>query len=511
MRDAARGGAAADASRDARARSKDAGAALDARANGAEVDAGAEAAVEIEERPEWAAQRPSFCRRAGDNPVRQKFCSGPPPKLSSLRQLQDLIGVNPRPPPSHEAAAELAKEDIYSIVTVAVFLAHSTALSGHMVSPINPRAILLTDDTAMTFQRGVQLVEIASRSPSTGELGFYLVSFTQRCNERPEGCTPGDLYTPRIESDWTSFTIADDEDLKNTASDCRQCHQRGLERPTLLMRELQSPWTHFFEIDNDLPEGSELPGVRGRDLVRDYLRAKGDEPYGEVPVGVIRKTIGLVLQNFVPPGDQPLLFDAPAIEDERWPYSDGGYPTEPNRSSTWDEAYEAFQRGEQLALPHFEPRPTDPRKQAALTEAYARYRAGELPAEELPDLGDIFPDDPLVRAEIGLQTKPGSTPAQVLIQACGSCHNDVLDQNISRARFNIDLARMSREELELAIARIELPAGAEGVMPPKEARKIAPEARQPLIEFLRQQTRSAADDALLKRAAMLGMAGGAGR
>jgi hypothetical protein len=48
-------------------------------------------------------------------------------------------------------------------------------------------------------------------------------------------------------------------------------------------------------------------------------------------------------------------------------------------------------------------------------------------------------------------------------------------------------------------------------MPPKEARKIAPEARRPLIEFLRAGTRSAADDALLKRAAMLGMAGGEGR
>ena len=37
------------------------------------------------------------------------------------------------------------------------------------------------------------------------------------------------------------------------------------------------------------------------------------------------------------------------------------------------------------------------------------------------------------------------------------------------------------------------------------------EARRPLIEFLRSSSRSAEDDALLKRAAMLGMAGGAGR
>jgi cytochrome c553 len=188
-----------------------------------------------------------------------------------------------------------------------------------------------------------------------------------------------------------------------------------------------------------------------------------------------------------------------------------GYPAVPNRSATWDAAYEAFQRGEQLAMPHFESRPTDPKKQAALTEAYTRYRAGELEADALPDLADIFPDDPELRAEIGLQTKPGSTPAQVLIQACGSCHNDVLDQTISRARFSIDLARMSRAELDFAIARIELGAGTEGVMPPKEARQIAPEAVRPLVAYLRANVRTEEEDALLKRAAELGMAGGAGR
>jgi hypothetical protein len=39
-------------------------------------------------------------------------------------------------------------------------------------------------------------------------------------------------------------------------------------------------------------------------------------------------------------------------------------------------------------------------------EAYRRYRQGELSDDELPDLSDIFPDDPKVRARIGLQTVP---------------------------------------------------------------------------------------------------------
>ena len=42
------------------------------------------------------------------------------------------------------------------------------------------------------------------------------------------------------------------------------------------------------------------------------------------------------------------------------------------------------------------------------------------------------------------------TPPQLLIQACGSCHNDVLDQSISRARFNVAIGRLEREEVEQA-------------------------------------------------------------
>ena len=264
-----------------------------------------------------------------------------------------------------------------TLVDVAVFMGHSTALSGHLVSPINPRAIILGNSTVMTFQRGVQQVELATFARDRSALNFFLLTFKQACNERPEGCRPGDLYTPRIESDWTSVEIRDDEELKNTPLDCRQCHQRARETPMLLMRELQSPWTHFFETDPIDGPALRLPGVRGSDLVEDYLRAKGDETYGGIDNAILRQTVGAILQNLVP-RNQPLEFHAPKIEDERWPFraEDGTYPATPSPSPTWEAGYEAFKRGEQLALPYFEPRPTDPQKQARLTEAYQQYRAG---------------------------------------------------------------------------------------------------------------------------------------
>jgi hypothetical protein len=211
----------------------------------------------------------------------------------------------------------------------------------------------------------------------------------------------------------------------------------------------------------------------------------------------------LVLEGLA--GSQPLVFDAPAILDERWPKGPDGYAAEPLASPTWERAYEAFKRGEQLALPYLETRATDPDKQAALTLAYAQYRAGASGADDLPDLGDIFPDDPATRARIGLDSEPDASPADALIQACGSCHNDVLDQSISRARFNIDVSRLDRAALDLAIDRIQLPRDAPGAMPPPEVRQLAPSSRARLIEYLREDG-PLSRDAVLERAAKLGMA-----
>jgi mono/diheme cytochrome c family protein len=181
-------------------------------------------------------------------------------------------------------------------------------------------------------------------------------------------------------------------------------------------------------------------------------------------------------------------------------------PGGPRRSPTWDTLYQGFKRGEHLALPYFATRATDPIKQAALSDAYQRYRAQQLDPRALPDLADIYPDDPQTRAEIGLQTEPLATPAETLIQACGSCHNDVLDQTVSRARFNIDLARLTPAERELAIVRLEANSESSEVMPPHETRQLAAGARDALVAYLRSDTRPVADDALLAHAAKLGMA-----
>jgi hypothetical protein len=435
---------------------------------------------------------PGFCARpvAGQDQVRDLFCASKRPEIRSLQELQVALSLVP--------ATSTAASTNYPLL-----LGHSTALFGHFVSPLNPRAIVLGSDVAIAFQRGNQHVELISGTRDPSHAHFYLLSFEQACTSQPGGCVPGDLYTPRVESDWTSYTIHDDEQLKNTPADCRQCHQRGAGPPQLLMREIGRPWTHFF--DSPRADAAPQPGVRGSDLLQDYLLAKGDEHYAGIDGSTYQPTFAFILEQQVGIA-QPLVFDSPTIERERYPrQSDGSFPATPSPSPTWTHAYEAFKRGEQLALPYVEPRVTDPTKSAQLTAAYQRFRKGELAAEALPDMADIFSDDRHTRALIGLQTEPDATPAEALIQACGGCHNDLLDQTLSRARFSIDLSRMSRAELDLAITRIELPRTAVGAMPPSQFRQLDPEVRTRLLEFLRNGVSGGVVDPALQRAAQLGM------
>jgi hypothetical protein len=449
---------------------------------------------------------PGFCKTPGADAVRDVFCGPVAPDIRSLQDLQRHLGLvfDERELGPADQPPMVSSSDSYLELSL-VLLNTSTALSGRLVSTLNPRAILLGPNATLAFSRGIQQVELISRERDDGAINLYLLSFEQACNAARNGCSPGDLYTPRIESNWTNLRIEDDEQLKNSPSDCRQCHQRGRDKGIFLMRELDGPWTHFFTPDQDEPEGRS-PEASGVDVVRAYFRAKGDEPYANVPWRAIRATVGLTLQMVVD-RPQPLVFDGDEIMNERWPWTmEQGYAAEPLPSATWYRHYAAFKRGEHLALPHFDPFPSDPAKLARLTEAYQRFRNGELSAEELPDLGDVYPDDAQTLAEIGFQSEPGASPAATLVQACGACHNDVLDQSISRARFNIALQRQSRAALDLAIERLQLPKGAPGRMPPAEARQLDPNALEPLLQYLRQDMRPAEDDALLESAARLGMA-----
>jgi hypothetical protein len=462
----------------------------------AEADASADAEAAVR-----TLDPAGFCTRDDADEVRDVFCAERAP-ITSLSELQRALNVYPHAPnPRAPYVGDPMLDNPHAAVSSVLVMSHSTSLSGQLVSPINPRVLILSENTIMAFSRGVQRVELISLSRTTNQLNFYMLSFEQACNASEAGCTPGDLYTPQIETDWTGLSVRDAEELKNTPLDCRQCHQRNSSEPSLLMRELEGPWTHFF-LPADLEQAPQ--GVSGSDLMRDYLAAKGDELYAGYELSTISSVLPFVFQRRVG-GIQPLNFDSLKILNERFPMEDGGYVQEAQPSPTWEEGYEAFKRGDQLPLPYLDQRATDPDKQQQLTDAYRRYRDGELDAAELPDLADIYPDDDALRARMGLQTEAEASAEDALIQACGSCHNDVLDQSLSRARFNIDVSRIDSGERELAIDRIMRPHDAPGVMPPPEARQLHPAALEKLVEYLREERE---EDPRLVHAASMGMTGG---
>lgn len=448
-----------------------------------------------------AGQLPGLCDHDRGDKIRDLFCTDPPPDVRGLSDLQTLLGTKP-----DDLGNRMA--DAYGASAFVTLLSHSTALSGQRVSALNPRMIVINEGVIMAFQRGVQKAEVIVEARNPGFFNFYLFQFEQACNDKPEGCSPGELFSPNVEQDWQRVAIQDDEDIKNTPNDCLQCHQRGQFRQ-LLMRELNNPWTHFFQPLAQMPGQFLGPGVQGHDLLQDFLDARGDELYGGFDPKTVVGLAPFVLESTVG-SDQPVLFDAPGIENERFPFNDG-YPDEPGPSPTWQAAYDAFKRGEQLALPYLEVRVTDPDKLADRSEAYVRYRNAELDLDELPDFADVFPDDPQTRARIGLQTEPDASAEEALIQACAGCHNDVLDQTISRARFNVDLWKLDRAELAVAIERIQRKPGSRGVMPPPEARQLDPEARARLLDYLERDPLAAEPDQRLQRAAAMGMSGGKNR
>lgn len=428
-------------------------------------------------------QTAQVCESGAQDLVRRVFCGDDPPEIGSLHDLQMAFGLDPL----HLRG-----------VGGSALTGHSTSLSKRSISAINPRVIMfqmvvdLLDENrgpiefvTIAFNRGEQFAELATMNAER-EYHFYVVRFQQECNERPEGCLPGELLTEAIEHNWRNVTLYDEKSLENTILDCATCHQpNGPGTPRMFrMQEFDDPWTHWFF---NSTEG-------GRALVADYTAAKGDESIAGLP----RKEIGGVspggLETIVGGRDsnQPNKFNSEMIEKEiteSAALEGGDQPIDnsiPGTSPTWQLAYEASRRGEFIPAPYHNVKVTDADKLARATEAYQAYRRGELAVEELPDFRDVFPDDHERLAQMGISTSPGLSGEEVLIQACSQCHNERLNQDQSRARFRADLVGMSRAEKDTAIARLMLPRNSVHAMPPARLRILSKEARTRAIEALRK-------------------------
>ncbi|MEM9101013.1 MAG: Calx-beta domain-containing protein [Pseudomonadota bacterium] len=431
------------------------------------------------------------------NKVTETFCGDELPVINNIKDFQRALGFEFDPNAQGRNDNGANGNPGFAIT------GHSSSLVMQFTNAINPRAIIFTPPngrnplnesfTAIGFVRGEQFVEVISahfnpndpNDPKNGDLEFYLFNFEQVCNE-DHSCTLGDLLTDKIESNWTGWTLLHEEELKNTILDCRQCHQpEGINaQKNLLMQELNNPWTHWFRNNRDA----------GQALIADYVAAHGeDEEYAGIPGAFVvsgsdpANLEDLIRGNGFGNGfdatTQQGRFDGGDIEDEvvatspQQPEDN----TVPGVSQTWQNLYEQNVRGEIIQIPYHDAKVTDPVKLQQMTDAYVAYKAGDI--TELPDIRKAFKDGDELR-DIGFKVQAGLDGEGIMIQACTQCHNDQLDQSISRAKFNVDLTDMSVAQLKITQDRVNLPTEHLLVMPPTRFRTLDADERKLLTDYL---------------------------
>jgi hypothetical protein len=415
--------------------------------------------------PTGVDQWKRLCATGHTDAITRKFCAGDePPRFTSLEQLQLFLGLDVR--------------DRNSTRTVLTGL--STGVGLRRVTPLTPRAITFQVHSnilpfiALSFARGEPLVELVANDlgpdPTAKDddvLRFFVLRFHPPC-ESTDRCNNADLLTPAIESNWSGYTLYDEETIKNTPLDCRACHQPGgPDTPKLLrMQEFRDPWNHWFASNSTI-----VPNNRDAD----FHAAHGDEPYANLPPSLIGSPAEL--EDFLAVNGydfQPNVYDSSAINEEL---------EQAGASSTWNVIYERAVTGHAIPPPYFAGDQTDPAKVAPMISAYQRVMAGTLARELLPDIRDTLLDSAL--PAMSIRPKQGLDGRGILVHICSRCHNSRLDQTQSRANFNVEaLDTLPRAIKDRAIERLRLADDHPRKMPPIRFHTLSDEERALAISEL---------------------------
>lgn len=309
---------------------------------------------------------------------------------------------------------------------------------------------------------------VSSEPPDS--LRFFVLRFHPTCESTEAGCNYADLLTPAIESNWTGYTLYDDETIKNTPLDCFTCHQPG--GPTtskfLRMQELRVPWNHWFASNfTTEPNNREA----------DFHAAHGTADYAGISPAQIES-----------PSELEDFLRATAYDFQPNEYDSSGINNDLALGSTsmiWEATYERAVAGLAIPPPYYGVDQTDPQKVAPMISAYRHVMAGTLARELLPDIRDTLLESAL--AAMSIRPKEGLDGRGVLVHICSRCHNSRLDQTQSRARFNVDtLDTLSRPEKDRAIERLLLADDHPRKMPPVRFHILSPVERDLAIQVLSQ-------------------------
>ena len=196
---------------------------------------------------------PKFCARDGADSIRDLFCAEPSPRSRAWTSCRCArVQAGGRGARRVEQGSTRSPRSRCS--------ATRPRSSGHLVSPINPRVIVLGAQHVhgLSARHAARRADQPrarprARSTSTCSTSSRPATNAQRA-ARPATCTRRGSSPTGAAS--RSATARSSRTRRSTAA---QCHQRGRETPTLLMRELENPWTHFF-LPPEPPR--RRPGVR---------------------------------------------------------------------------------------------------------------------------------------------------------------------------------------------------------------------------------------------------------
>lgn len=458
--------------------------------------------------PDAATLLSGICGRAAvenrADAITDVFCGTAPARINSLLSLRSALGLAFANPTATGRRNNGANGNPSFAIT-----GHSSSLVARQVNAINPRAIVFTANRAARgrgtapagfvatgFVRGDQFVEvIAADRNNNNALNFYLVKFDIPCNATAS-CTQADLLTANIETGWTNVTLLDEVNLANTIVDCLQCHQPAgpAANKILLMQELAVPWSHWFRSN-----------TASSTLIDDFRAAQGTtQAYAGIPANLISASDPRLLEFLVrrSGSQQQNLFNSRRIQAEV-AASAPGQPVSnaiPGQSATWNAINARTIAGQAIAVPYHDIKVTDPAVLPGLIQSLQDLRGGVLAPSALPDLRDAFYTAQL--SDIGFRVAQGLDGEGIIRQACSQCHNSVLDQTISRARFNVDLNAMSdtrggvltgvQRDLEIgtAINRLRLSHDDVRVMPPELFRSLNAAEIDLAVEYFCGQTAS---------------------
>jgi hypothetical protein len=180
--------------------------------------------------PSGTAQPQVLCSRHNGDYVAKAFCAQPAPTITSLRDLEGLVGLALQPGNTYNGSKGGAmKPPNYGGNPTFALAGHSTSLVKRITSAINPRVILITPNgeggpppgqpttpslyapnpsfVSLGFVRGEEFVELVANDPTAdgggfagldggwvnpGELRFYLFQFEHTCTHT-EGLRPRGL------------------------------------------------------------------------------------------------------------------------------------------------------------------------------------------------------------------------------------------------------------------------------------------------------------------------------